>query len=194
MTTNMGQEEYIKKLENELDKSKEKYKEIYDSMRFVDKSIFFVKKSLNPVYLIVRNIYHKTRKKITNSKEETRRPPRNNRNNLPLATIYIENKKKTINFVMSAMSPETENNKKVITALKRVVEKANKEKVQLQIITRDSLPDPDVFLKILEKEKIQIPDDYSFYSDAPSRLSSSVRRLEVGKNDIFIYVQGDKNE
>lgn len=105
----------------------------------------------------------------------------------PLSKLYIPIGPKRINLVFSTLDKEAilkeETQKLLIDAIKF----ANKAQYEVRIITRNQLPDPKIFVDFLKKEKLEVAEKYSFYTDCSDRMSNSVRRLEVSENDEFFF-------
>ena len=184
-------QDYMHELEHQLDLSKQKYQEIYNSVRTVDRAIFLIKSAVGPAYRCVRSLFKKDNDRPHTLELPYPDPflPAENPTR-PLKIIYTNLSIKRVNLVLDSLVSYPDLAKK--QAIVEAVKQANRKRAAFRLITRNSLAMPTILLEVLEHEGVPVPKSYSFYSDTNYRLSPSVRRLEVGSDETFIYYAGLK--
>ncbi len=103
----------------------------------------------------------------------------------PIATIFINDGPRRINLVYSKFNKEALAEQEKLDLLIVGTEFANAHNFAIRIISRNELPNPRIYCETLKSKKIDIPEDYSFYTDASERVSGKTYRLSITKNDIF---------
>ena len=74
------------------------------------------------------------------------------------------------------------------------IEIANKEKLELRVVTYNETANPMFYSKLLKAKKVPKADNISFYSSVDQAKKMNVFELEVGKNDIFLTRAWRDNE
>lgn len=108
----------------------------------------------------------------------------------PLKLLAVNTGSNRFNIVFKNFSKKTLEDKNTAEFLKIAVNFANAHDFSLRIISRNSQPNPRVFCDFLKLHQLDTPKNYSFYTDSASRLSSSVRRLDVSRND-YIFTENE---
>ena len=103
----------------------------------------------------------------------------------PLKIIAVNTDRNRLNVVFKNFSKKALEDKKTEDFLKTAIKFASTHDYTLRIISRNNQPNPRLFIAFIEKHQLKVPNDYSFYTDSATRLSGSVRRLDVSKNDII---------
>lgn len=103
----------------------------------------------------------------------------------PLATININPDFHRLNLVFDRLDAKTIEKPEVRQALTLATDFVNQYHFRLRIITRNNQPNPKLYLDFLKRQRLVIPEFYSFYNDSTERISSPTRHLDLSKNDIF---------
>lgn len=106
----------------------------------------------------------------------------------PLSKIYLSSGPKRINLIFEKFNEDSLRQKAVSDALITVSKFAASKNVILRIISRNNLPNPNVYVNFLAGKKLDLPEKYSFYTDYSDRVSSPIYRLEVSNSDIFFTI------
>lgn len=67
-----------------------------------------------------------------------------------------------------------------------VVPMANKNNLELRVVTYGAPAEPNIYSKMVKEKKIPAAKKISFYSSYDQSVKNKIFELEVGKNDIFI--------
>lgn len=101
----------------------------------------------------------------------------------PLKMILVDSDSPRLNIILSSLSKRSleENANFVLCA----TEYAIKSGIELRIISRNNLPNPNDYYEFLAKTNNKRLKKVSFYTDSINRVSSSTFRLEVSDKDVF---------
>ena len=102
--------------------------------------------------------------------------------------IYVNSGSNRLNLVFKTFSKQTLAKKEISDFLTSATNFAANHHYALRIISRNSQVNPRDFIDFAKEHKLDIPEKYSFYTDSAARLSSSVRRLDISKND-YIFTE-----
>ncbi len=102
--------------------------------------------------------------------------------------IYVNSGPDRLNIVFKKISKQALEEKETSNFLINATNFAAEHHFALRIISRNSLINPRDFLDFARTHKLTVPENYSFYTDLASRLSSPVRRLDISKND-YIFTE-----
>lgn len=108
----------------------------------------------------------------------------------PLRLIAVNTGPNRLNLVFRNFSKKALEDKNTVAFLKIAIGFASTHDFTLRIISRNSQPNPRVFRDFLEFHQLDTLESYNFYTDSASRLSSSVRRLDISKND-YIFTENE---
>ena len=106
--------------------------------------------------------------------------------------IYVTPKKNRFNVIVSKLNENLDNQEKGLLA--HATNLANKEGYALRIISRNCLPNANVYNHLLEQRNIKRPRELSFYTDWSERVSLPIQSLEVTSGDIFFTTIKDIEE
>ena len=103
----------------------------------------------------------------------------------PLRKIVVNTGPARLNLVFKNFSAKTLEEKEKSDFLSTAISFSANQHYALRIISRNSQPSPRTFTSFIKTRRLETPESYSFYTDRSTRLSSSVRRLDVSSGDIF---------
>ncbi|MBR3263993.1 hypothetical protein IKF94_02035 [Candidatus Saccharibacteria bacterium] len=102
-----------------------------------------------------------------------------------LKKIVTNTGPKRLNLVFRTFSEKSLADKEKTEFLVAGIKFAANKGFDLRIISRNNQANPRNLTTFAKKHSLALPENYSFYTDRASRLSSPVRRLDVTKNDVF---------
>lgn len=105
-----------------------------------------------------------------------------------LKIIYVNSGPDRLDIVFKKFSKQVLLEQEIIDFLTSAINFAAEHHFVLRIISRNNQINPRDFLDFIKTHKLAIPEEYSFYTDLSSRLSSPVRRLDISKND-YIFAE-----
>ena len=103
----------------------------------------------------------------------------------PLKKIVTNTGPKRLNLVFRTFSEKALADKEKTEFLVAGIKSAINKDISLRIISRNNQPNPRELTTFAKKHNLVLPENYSFYTDRASRLSSPVRRLDITGGDVI---------
>lgn len=153
----------------------------------------FAKKNLRGIYdfaSVFRHSFEAAKIRRLNEQETVATHESATTNNSLPKIIYVNSGPNRLNIVFKNFSKQVLEKKDSSDFLVFATNFAANHHFALRIISRNNQINPRDFVNFTKEHGLTVPEDYSFYTDLASRLSSPVRRLDISKND-FVFVEDD---